>query len=144
MQQMPHLAATYIAAGYDVDRVIQELSELRATASRESDGVRSYVTGDAAGGRVPSIDQAIAQAHAAAANAPNPEAARYQAMQRILRANPEIYESYLDARDRVIRECPSGRGKALNDFVLVEQRRYMKQLNLSTTIDDVPARRSMV
>lgn len=146
MQNVPHLAAEFMSKGYDVDKVIQELSDRRAAESRESDGMRSYISGDPRGAAL-SFEQAVAQSRAAAAQADTPvdEAKiRYRTMLQTFRAHPEIYEGYMDARDQVIAACPSGRGKALNDFVLIEQRRYMQILGLSTIIDDVPTRRSMV
>jgi hypothetical protein len=89
-----------------------------------------------------SVSQAIQQAHVASANsggAVKPS----QALERMLRSNPQIYDSYMNERDDVIARSPGGRGPALANYVLNNQRRYMAALGLSTTIDDVPGRRAM-
>ena len=67
-----------------------------------------------------------------------------QCMEKILRANPEIYDGYLEERGRVAAQVAfTGGGRALNDYVLNHQRRYMANLGLSTAIEEVPARRPM-
>jgi signal peptide peptidase SppA len=143
---MPELAVQYIGANYTVDDVIEDLNDRRTKASSEQ-SMHSYVTGQAPGSGA-TFDQAVRQAQLASAPfASDPVAyaqARYQAMSQAMRANPQIYESYMDERDRVIQLSPGGRGKVLTEYVLGAQRRYMAQLGLSTAIEDVPIRRSMV
>jgi signal peptide peptidase SppA len=138
----PELAADYIMKGYNVDKVIEKLSARRAKASAEG-GVSSYVTGQASGGGQASVDQAIEQARVMAANSGG-KLTQSQCMEKILRSNPEVYSGYLEERGAVAaRVAFTGGGRALNEYVLQQQRRYMTNLGLSTVIDDVPARRAM-
>jgi hypothetical protein len=67
-----------------------------------------------------------------------------QCLERIIRANPEIYNGYQEERGAVAAQVAfTGGGRALNEYVLNNQRRYMANLGLGTTIDDMPARRAM-
>jgi hypothetical protein len=148
LANVPELAVTYISGDFTVDEVIEDLNERRSKASAEHGiGMTSYVTGQAPGSGA-TLDQVVRQAAVAGAPFVNDPVAyaqaRYQAMTQALRANPQIYESYMDERDRVIQLSPGGRGKVLTEYVLGAQRRYMAQLGLSTAIEDVPVRRSMV
>jgi signal peptide peptidase SppA len=139
----PELAADYIMRGYTVDRVIEKLSARRAKASAEG-SVSSYVSGDVGtGGGRASVDQTIEQARIMSANSGG-KLTQSQCMERLLRANPDIYNGYLEERGKVAAQVAfTGGGRALNEYVLNQQRRYMASLGLSTMIDDVPARRSM-
>ena len=138
----PELAADYIVRGYSVDKVIEKLSARRAKASAEG-SVNSYVSGSESGGGQVSVDAAIKQSRVMAANSGD-KMKPSQCMERLLRANPEIYASYLEEKNRVMSQISfSGGGKALNDYILNNQRRYMANLGLGTTIEDVPGRRSM-
>jgi signal peptide peptidase SppA len=142
----PELAADFIVKGYNVEKVIAKLSERRSKASTESGAVNSFVTGDVpagTGGSQASIDEAIRQAHVMAANSGG-ALTRSKAFEQLLRMNPAIYDRYMEERDAVIAQSPSGSGRVLREYVLNNQRRYMAGLGLSGTIDDVPARRSMV
>jgi signal peptide peptidase SppA len=139
----PELAADYLIKGYSVDRVIEKLSARRVKASAEG-GVASYVTGQGgSGGARASVDTAIEQARVMAANSGG-KMSQSQCMERILRSNPDIYSGYLEERGAVAAQVAfTGGGRALNDYVLNHQRRYMTNLGLSTVIDDVPGRRAM-
>ena len=65
-------------------------------------------------------------------------------MEQILRGNPDIYQGYLEERGRVAAQVAfTGGGRALTEYVMNNQRRYMANLGLGTTIEDVPGRRSM-
>jgi signal peptide peptidase SppA len=139
----PELAADYIMRGYTVDKVIEKLSARRAKASAEG-SVSSYVSGEAGSGsgRV-TVEQAVEQARVMSANSGG-KLTQSQCMERLLRANPDIYNGYLEERGAVAAQVAfTGGGRALNDYVLNNQRRYMASLGLSTVIDDVPARRAM-
>jgi signal peptide peptidase SppA len=145
----PELAADFITKGLNVDQVIQKLSARRSKASAEG-GVNSYVAGDnPAGGAAAraSVDAAIEQARVAAMNTSGPgtmKAKRTRALMELLQANPEIYSSYMEEKDRVASQIMfSGGGRALNDYVLGHQRRYMANLGLSTVIDAVPGHKQM-
>jgi capsid assembly protease len=145
----PELAADFIVKGLTVDQVIQKLSARRSRASAEG-AVNSYVAGDGpaagAAARV-SVDAAIEQARIAAMNTSGPgstKAKRTRALMELLQANPEIYRSYMEEKDRVASQIMfSGGGRALNDYVLGHQRRYMANLGLSTVIDAVPGHKQM-
>ena len=145
LADMPELAVQYIGAGFTVDQVMDDLSDRRSTASAES-SMHSYVSGQPAGNNA-AFEQALRQAQVASAqyspDSPAYAQARYQAMSQALRLNPQIYEGYMDERDRVIQASPSGRGPMLEKYVLGTQRRYMMQLGLSTAMDEIPARKLM-
>jgi len=139
---MEQLTGKYILKGYSVAQVRKFLRDRRAKMSAEN-SVRSFVSGDTGVGRARStVDQAIQQARTMAANSGG-QLSQSQAMERILRANPEIYEGYNAERDEAIARSPSGRGPVLTEFVLNSQRRYLQNLGLSTAMEDVPVRRSM-
>jgi signal peptide peptidase SppA len=140
----PELAADYIVRGYNVDKVIEKLSARRAKASAEG-SVASFVTGDAGAGSGAraSVDQAIEQARVMSINSGG-SLSQSRCMERLMRANPAIYSAYMEERGEVAaRVAFNGGGRALNEYVLNNQRRYMANLGLSTVIDDVPARRAM-
>lgn len=136
----PELAADYIMKGYTVDRVIEKLSARRSKASAEG-AVNSYVSGEGSGTQM-SVEQAIQQANTISANSGG-NLKPSQALERMLRSNPEIYEGYMNERDMVISQSPGGRGPALTGYVLGKQRRYMAALGLGTNVEDVPAHRQM-
>jgi signal peptide peptidase SppA len=141
----PELAADYIMKGYNVDKVIEKLSARRAKASAEG-GVSSYVSGDVGsggGGARASVDNAIEQARIMSANSGG-KLTQSQCMEKLLRANPDIYSGYLEERGAVAAQVAfTGGGRALTEYVLNHQRRYMSQLGLSTVIEDVPGHRPM-
>ena len=141
----PELAAEYLIKGYSVDKVIEKLSARRAKASAEAN-INSFVAGDGGTGNgsgQESVDAAIKQSRIMSSNSGG-SLKPSQCMERLLRSNPEIYTGYLEEKDRVMSQIShSGGGRILNDYVLNTQRRYMAQLGLGTTIDDVPGRRSM-
>jgi hypothetical protein len=139
----PELAADYILRSYTVDKVIEKLSARRAKASAEG-GVSSYVSGESSSlvGRE-SVDAAIEQARIMSANSGG-KLTQSQCMERIMRANPEIYNGYLEERGKIAAQVAfTGGGRALTEYVMNNQRRYMANLGLSTVIDDVPGRRPM-
>jgi signal peptide peptidase SppA len=136
------LVGEYIAAGLTEDEVMTKLNERRAKASEQPGPVGSFLSGESTAQGQVSVEQAIRQAHALRAGSNN-SLTRYQALERVLLDNPQIYESYMDERDRVIAACPSGRGAMLTEYVLTHQRRYMMQLGLSTAIEDVVRTRAM-
>lgn len=139
----PELASDYMIKGYTVDQVIEKLSARRAKASAEST-VNSFVAGDQGGGSArASVDSAIEQARVMAANSGG-RLTQSKCMEQLLRRNPDIYGGYLEEKDRVASQIMfSGGGRALTEYVLNNQRRYMANLGLGTTIDDVPGRRAM-
>jgi len=140
----PELAADYITKGYSVSRVSDLLMDRRSKASAENP-TNSYVPGDkGVGGSTAqsSIDQAVQQALTMSANSGG-KLNRSQALAAILRSNPQIYQNYLEERDRVIAQSPSGAGRVLTEWVMHNQRRYLGALGLGTTIDVVPSGRGM-
>ncbi|HEY6272627.1 MAG TPA: S49 family peptidase [Terriglobales bacterium] len=139
----PELAAEYIMRSFTVEKVIEKLSARRAKASAEG-SVNSYVSGDAgAGAARASVDQAIEQARVMSANSGG-KLTQSQCMERLMHSNPDIYNGYLEERGRVASQVAfTGGGRALTEYVLGQQRRYMANLGLSTIIDDVPTRRAM-
>jgi signal peptide peptidase SppA len=140
----PELAATYIVAGHSLEKVIEKLNARRAKASAEGN-VNSYVAGDnnPGGGGQQSVDHAIEQARTMSANSGG-RLTQSQCMEKILRGNPDIYSGYLEERGRVASQVAfTGGGRALTEYVLNNQRRYLANLGLGTTIDDVPGRRPM-
>ena len=140
---VPELAAEYIVKGYSVDKVIEKLSARRAKASSEG-SFNAFVSGDPGGGGARgSVDSAIEQARVMSANSGG-RLSQSQCMERILRGNPDIYNGYLEERGAVAAKVAfTGGGRALTDYVLNNQRRYMANLGLGTTIEDVPGRRPM-
>ena len=140
---MPQLTGKYILKGYSVMQVRKFLRARRAKVSAEG-GVSSYISGQgSSGGGSMSVDQAIERARVLAANSGG-ALSQAKAMEQVLRANPEIYSGYLEERGAVAAQVAfTGGGRALNEYVLNHQRRYMATLGLSTVIDDVPARRAM-
>jgi capsid assembly protease len=140
---VPELAAEFIAKGLSVEKVIEKLSARRAKASEEGK-INSFVAGDgqSAGGQV-SVDAAIEQARVMSANSGG-TLSQSKCLEKIIRANPEIYSSYMEEKNVVASKIMhSGGGRALNEYVLGQQRRYLANLGLSTSIEDMPARRSM-
>jgi len=141
----PELAADYMIKGYTVDKVIEKLSARRAKASAEG-GVNSFVAGDgggSGGGGHASVDAAIEQARIMSANSGG-RLSQSKCMEQLMRANPDIYNGYLEERGRVAAQVAfTGGGRALTEYVLNNQRRYMANLGLGTTIEDVPGRRAM-
>ena len=141
----PELASEYMIKGYTVDQVIEKLSARRAKASAEGT-VNSYVAGDqggaGAGGRM-SVDAAIEQARVMSANSGG-KLTQSKCMEQLMRRNPDIYSGYMEEKDRVASQVMfSGGGRALTEYVMNNQRRYMANLGLGTAIEDVPARRPM-
>jgi len=140
----PELAAEYIVAGYSFEKCIEKLNARRAKASANGN-VNSYVAGDnnPGGGGQQSVDHAIEQARTMSANSGG-RLTQSQCMEKILRGNPDIYSGYLEERGRVASQVAfTGGGRALTEYVLNNQRRYLANLGLGTTIDDVPGRRPM-
>ena len=140
---VPELAAEYISKGYSIEKVIEKLSARRAKASAEG-MVNSFVAGETAGGgNRASVDSAIEQARIMSANSGG-RLSQSKCMENLLRSNPAIYEGYMEERGRVAAQVAfTGGGRALTEYVLNNQRRYMANLGLGTTIDDVPGRRPM-
>jgi hypothetical protein len=62
-------------------------------------------------------------------------------MEQLLRQNPDIYSSYMEEKDRVAEKIKySGGGRALNEYVLNHQRRYLANLGLGTNMEGLPGR----